>query len=225
MRKSVLAIGLILLVACGVLLALYEIPQNTEKTYNATADFANTGGYPRSYNGQTYWITYGGSFHAKAGDEILITFDPTRDNGGNWAIVFIEWQDPNYQNIPAYLTIDTFGNVSCAVSVGTGYVIQSYPTYSEVRGGVLPCYGLNDNGYDVRLGVVENSITDSSTNTLNIQSAGAYSITVDVTSKIQNPTYDILAFAFLIAGLVVTIVGLVSKSKGQKLRQGDNLNA
>jgi hypothetical protein len=194
MRKSILAIGLILLVAGGVLIALDETTYGLNTSYGLPADFALSNNQQLySYNGQQFVMIYNPlEFQANVGDKLVITSTETRDNGGNWATLFIQ---SAYVNNPTNLLT---------------YNTQAYPIYTvDVGTIILP----NDQSgiYYANLGAVQ---TNTSADP---QTLGAYTITVDVYSKGSNLMYLIIAVLFLIAGIVVTIVGLVLKSKAQKL--------
>jgi hypothetical protein len=187
-RKNILIIGLILLIACGALNAVYEVPQETVKSYNSIVGF-NAGVLP--YNGKNYEMAYAFWVEAKDGDRIVITNELNSDNLENWATVFVE----RYNSTPI-LTLETFGQPSNSMIVGTS---------------TLPDYG--DGGYTIELGVVpaiDQIMADGYTN---VTTLGSYNITVYVHSHGLNQTYLILSVLSLIAGIAVTIVGLVLRPK------------
>jgi hypothetical protein len=194
-RKNVIIIGLILLIACGALYAVYEVPQETVKSYNATVGFLSSGsGLP--YNGQTYSMAYAFWVEAKDGDRIVITNELNSDNLENWATVFVE----RFDGTPI-VTLDTFEPTFNSMIVGTSN---------------LPDYG--DGGYRIELGVVPFVDQKTPEGYINMTSLGSYNITVYVHSHGLIQTYLILSVLSLIAGIAVTIVGLVSRPKKNLLK-------
>lgn len=190
MRKNVLIIGLILLVACGALNAVYEVPQETVKNYNAIVGFVGASGV-LPYNGQNYQMAYAFWVEAKDGDRIVITDELNSDNLLNWAKVFVE----KFDGTPI-LTIDTFAPTFNSMIVGTSS---------------LPDYGYG--GYRIELGVVPAIWQKTPEGYINMTALGSYNITVHVYSHGLNQTYLILSVLSLIAGIAVTIVGLVLRPK------------
>lgn len=209
MRKNILGVGLILLVAFGVMTVLYEIPQNTDKTYNSTVDmpapWATDLWTALSFNGQSYQMAnqYALRIQANPGDRIVFQTYLDQGNDGIWANVFVEQSDGT--PILSYNTSTYYPTYS--VVVGT----PALPYYADTKVTFLGEYY----NYQLELGVAVpyNTQLELTNGSYVWADLGSYQITANVYSQGLNQTYLIIAILFLIVGLITTIVGLVSKPK------------
>ena len=199
MRKAIFGAGVVLLFVGVILIAFYEIPQETKKTYTATVDWSKSS-TRLPYKGQTYQMAYVDYISpVNLGDEIVVANDLVQGNGGNWATVFIERWDGS-----PILTFSTFP-MSYPVVVGT----SDLPLTS-------------DKGYRVELGVVPTNASKTSEGYVDLRTLGAYSITVNVYSKGLNQIYLLSSVLFLLSGLILAICGAILKSRKSKSQTGDH---
>lgn len=211
MRKKIVGVGLILLVAFLIIAVISDNPQSYATTYNAF-DMLEGSGRNISYEGQNYTLSsFTSGAKVNLGDTLELTV-LVKNINGVCATVFVEKSDGT--PIFAYKTVTNYPATYFMI-VGNSNLTY----YGTMRD--LP-YNQSEEGsiYRIQLGFIQQDLVNGVWN--NDGMNGQYLIMLKVYSNDVRLTYTALSFFFLIAGLVTTIIGFYLKQKSSATHQKAN---